>query len=263
MTIDASVTLRSEAASPVGRERIRLLEAVAREGSISAGAKAAGITYKAAWDAIDSMSNLFGQPLLETRTGGKAGGGARLTSQGLKVIEAYGRMEAEMARIVRLLEPDLDGSGISPLNLFSGFFMRTSARNALRGTIASIKTDHLSADVAVTVSEGSTIHALITAESARDLGLCVGRDAIVLIKAPFVMIAPGHERPNVSVSNCIAGTVARLDCGDVNAEVVLDIGGGKSLAASITARSLASLGLEVGAPASALFEASHVIVAID
>ena len=66
MAIEARITLKTGEAPAVGRERIRLLEAVAREGSITAGARAAGLTYKAAWDALDAMGNLFGQPLLET-----------------------------------------------------------------------------------------------------------------------------------------------------------------------------------------------------
>ncbi len=263
MPINASITLESGGPSSVNGDRIRLLEAVAREGSISAGARAVGITYKAAWDWLDALANLFGRPMLETRTGGRSGGGATLTPAGARVIEAYRRMEAEMARVVRLIEPDLAGSGISPFNLVSGYFMRTSARNVLRGTIRSIAADALTADVAVAVSEQTTIHALITAASLRDLGLVVGREAIVLIKAPFVMIAPGTEPPAVSVANRIAGTIARIELGAVNAEVVLDVGGGKSIAASITARSAEALALAEGSPAIALFDAAHVIIAID
>src|SRR6185437_9657756 len=138
MTIEALLTLRSEDVPAVGRERIRLLEAVAREGSITAGARAVGLTYKAAWDALDAMANLFGRPLLATRAGGRAGGGASLTPTGVRVIEAFHRLEAEMARVLRALEPDLAGTGISPLDLVSGFLMKTSARNALRGTINGI-----------------------------------------------------------------------------------------------------------------------------
>jgi molybdate transport system regulatory protein len=263
MSIEATITLRSKDVSAVGRERIRLLQAVAREGSITAGAKAAGLTYKAAWDALDSMTNLFGQPLLQTRTGGKAGGGSSLTPTGLRVIEAFGRLEAEMARVFRALEPALAGSGITPFNLVSGFFMRTSARNALRGTITTIQSDTLSAEVAVAVSGDTTIYSLVTAESVRELGLCVGREALVLIKAPFVIIAPGAEPPMVSARNCIRGTVRRCDVSAVNAEVVLDIGNDKTLAASISARSAEAMGLSPGQPACALFDAAHVIIAID
>ncbi|HEY0329050.1 MAG TPA: TOBE domain-containing protein [Rhodopseudomonas sp.] len=263
MTIEAAITLKSKDVSGVGRERIRLLQAVAREGSITAGAKAAGLTYKAAWDALDAMTNLFGQPLLERRTGGKAGGGASLTPTGLRVIEAFGRLEAEMARVLRVLEPDLAGSGISPLNLVSGFFMKTSARNALRGTITAIRADALSAEVAVAVANDTLIYALVTSESLRSLGLCVGREAIVLIKAPFVLIAPGAEAPKVSARNCVHGTVRRSDVSGVNAEIVLDIGDDKTLAASVTASSAEALGLSPGDPACALFDAAHVLVAID
>jgi molybdate transport system regulatory protein len=263
MPIEATITLRSEDVTAVGRDRIRLLQAVARAGSITAGAKAVGLTYKAAWDALEAMTNLFGQPLLETRTGGKAGGGASLTPAGLRVIEAFGRLEAEMTRVFREIEPALASSGISPLNLVSGFFMRTSARNALRGNITAIQSDTLSAEVAVAVSGDTTIYALVTVESVRELGLCVGRDAIVLIKAPFVIIAPGAEAPLVSTRNCIRGIVRRCDISAVNAEVVLDIGNEKTLAASISARSAEAMRLSPGEPACALFDAAHVIIAID
>ena len=263
MTIEATVTLKSANISGVGRDRIRLLQAVAREGSITAGAKAVGLTYKAAWDGLDAMANLFGQPLLETRTGGRAGGGTRLTPTGAKVIDAFGRLEAELARVVRELEPDLAGSGISPLNLFSGFFMRTSARNALRGKVTAIASDELNAEIAVSVSADTTIYATVTSESLRELGLCIGREAIVLIKAPFVMIALGSEPPATSARNCVRGIVKRCEISAVNAEIVLDIGGGKSLAANITAHSATALKLAPGKPACALFDAAHVIIAID
>ena len=170
--IEASITFGRDDAASIGRDRIRLLQTVARAGSITAGAKAAGITYKAAWDALDAMANLFGQPLLETRVGGRAGGGAQLTATGLKVIEAYDKLEAEMARALRSVEPDLAGSGVKPIDLMSGFFMRTSARNALRGTITGMDSGALACEVAVEVSPETTIYALVTKSSVEELGLC-------------------------------------------------------------------------------------------
>jgi molybdate transport system regulatory protein len=97
----------------------------------------------------------------------------------------------------------------------------------------------------------------------RELGLCVGREAIVLIKASFVVIAPGAVPPVASVRNCLPGAVTRCNVSGVNAEVVVDIGDGKTIAATITARSAETLGLSPGKPACALFDAAHVIVAID
>ena len=138
MAIEATISLKSETSPSIGRERIRLLQAVAREGSITSAAKAVGLSYKAAWDALDAMTNLFGKPLLMTKSGGATGGGSALTPTGIKVIEAFARMEAEMARVVRALEPELAGSDVNPLNLMSGFLMRTSARNALRLSLIHI-----------------------------------------------------------------------------------------------------------------------------
>jgi molybdate transport system regulatory protein len=263
MPIEAVVSLTSADAKNVGRDRIRLLEAVAREGSITAGAKAVGLTYKAAWDALDAMANLFGQPLLATRAGGKSGGGSALTPTGMRVIEAFHRLEAEMARVLRAIEPELAGTGISPLNLMSGFLMKTSARNTLRGTVTAIVSDAITAEVAIAVSDDTVIYALITADSMRDLGLCVGREAVVLIKASFVIIVTGDAPPAISARNCVHGTVSRCEVGAINAEVVLDIGGGKTLAATISSHSAEKLGLAPGKPACALFDASHVLIAID
>lgn len=263
MTLEATIALRTESSSLVGRERIRLLQAVAREGSISAGARAVGISYKAAWDALDAMANLFGQPLLETRAGGAAGGGAQLTQAGVKLIEAFHRMEAELARVLRMIEPELSGTGLTPLNLMSGFLMKTSARNALRGTIARITRDVLSAEVAVQVSGETTIHASLTMESVKELGLVEGREAVVLIKAPFVMLARDEPGLQVSARNSIAGRVLRCEQSPLQAEVVIEIGDGKTIAASITAASATAMGIAPGLPVRALFDASHVILAVD
>jgi len=261
--IEAAISLKSERSPSIGRERIRLLQAVAREGSITAGAKVMGLSYKAAWDALDAMANLFGQPLLSTRAGGAAGGGAALTPTGVKVIEAFARMEAEMARVVRLLEPGLVGTGVSPLNLMSGFLMKTSARNALRGVVTAIEVDQLQAEVAVQVSQDTAIYANVTKASLGDLGLCVGREAVVLVKAPFVMVALDEPGLQVSARNAIAGVALRCELSPLSAEVIIDIGDGKTLAAHITAHSAQALRIAPGLRLRALFDAAHVMLAID
>ena len=208
------------------------------------------------------MANLFGKPLLVGRAGGRAGGGATLTPIGHSVIEAFRRMEAEMALVLRTIEPDLAEAGVSPLDLVSGFLMKTSARNAIRGSIINIVSDALSAEVEISVSPETTIHSLVTHASMEELGLCAGRSVTLLIKAPFVVIATAAAAPKTSARNCISGIVSRCETSVVSAEVVLDIGAGKTLTSSITAHSDKSLGLSPGKPAFALFDAAHVIIAI-
>ncbi|MCT7655437.1 LysR family transcriptional regulator [Oceanimonas sp. NS1] len=75
---------------------MRLLECIREQGSISRGAQAAGISYKSAWDAVKDMNTLAGQPLVASETGGKGGGGARLTPYGERLLKIYallGRIE--------------------------------------------------------------------------------------------------------------------------------------------------------------------------
>lgn len=259
----ASVALFGGDLPSVGHERIRLLEAVARAGSISAGAREAGMSYKGAWDALAGMANLFGGPLLATQTGGKSGGGARLTPLGQAVVAAFTRLEGELARALHAMERDLAGTGLQASSLLGGFMLRTSARNVLRGTVAAIRTDALSAEVSVAVTPETSIHAHITSEGLADLGVAVGRDVLVLVKANFVTLAVAGAVPRLSVRNRIPGSVARCEVSDVAGQVTLDIGGGRTLTASITAEAVQDLGLVPGAAAEALFDSNRVILAVD
>ena len=141
--------------------------------------------------------------------------------------------------------------------------LRTSARNVLRGTVASIRADALNAEVSVAVGASTVIHAHITAEGLADLGVAVGRDVLVLVKANFVTLATAEDARKVTVRNRIPGTVARAEVSDVSGQVALDIGDGRTLTASVTAEAVAALGLTAGVPVVALFESNRVILAVD
>ena len=69
------------------RWRMELLAAVGRHGSITAGAEAMGVPYRVAWQKIHEMEERLGEQLLDTRTGGSQGGGARLTDAGRAHVE--------------------------------------------------------------------------------------------------------------------------------------------------------------------------------
>lgn len=78
-----------------GPGRAALLEAIAREGSISAAGRALGMSYRYTWLLVDSMNRCFADRLVETAVGG--GGGAALTEAGTRVLAAYRRLEADLA----------------------------------------------------------------------------------------------------------------------------------------------------------------------
>jgi len=78
-------------------QRIALLQHIAEQGSITRAAKSAGLSYKAAWDAIDELNNLAQNPLVERVVGGKGGGGARLSSEGERVLRLYPKVGPKVA----------------------------------------------------------------------------------------------------------------------------------------------------------------------
>src|SRR5919108_360659 len=88
-------------------------------------------------------------------------------------------------------------------------------------------------------------------------------EAVALIKAPFVLVARPDDASRTSARNQICGTLVRREPGGINTELTLDIGGGKTLTAVITSRSAEALGLAVGDRACGLFDAAHVILAVD
>ncbi len=80
----------------MGPGKADLLEAIAREGSISAAGRALGMSYRRAWLLVDTMNRCFGQPLVETRPGGGKNAGARLTREGEKALAAYRALSAQV-----------------------------------------------------------------------------------------------------------------------------------------------------------------------
>lgn len=259
--IEARISLGVGPGATVGRERIQLLADIAREGSISAGARAAGLTYKAAWDAVAVMSGLVGQRLLTTQTGGKRGGGAVLTPAGLALIEAFGRLEREMIDAVKRIEPVLSGTGLLPLGDAIGDLVRTSARNVWRGSVAALEAGPVTADVDVVIADDLRIRANVTRASIETLGLVVGRQVTVLVKASLIALATTGTDCSSSL-NRMSGLVQTVTRDAAQAGAVLDLGQGRSLAATVTADVADHLGLRGGQRVDALIDPAHVLLAI-
>lgn len=239
----------------VGAERIALVEAIAQTGSISAAARKLGISFRAAWDAVQALNNLFDSPIIAAAAGGASGGAASVTRRGQRLVEAYRQMEARLAQA--WAEVEADGADLWSLG------MKTSARNALRGVVETVSDGAVNGEVSLKVAEGLTITSIVTRASVADLGLAPGAPAIALIKSSFIILAAGREPLRTSARNQLFGTVISRQDGAVNAEVVLELTGGKTLAATLTLESAEALDLKVGDPAIALIKAPHVILAVE
>jgi molybdate transport system regulatory protein len=85
----------------IGPGKIDLLRAVGEGRSITAAARTLGMTYKRAWLLIDTLNRGFGRPVVETATGGRGGGGARLTGLGSELVRRYEALEARVNEAAR------------------------------------------------------------------------------------------------------------------------------------------------------------------
>jgi molybdate transport system regulatory protein len=140
--------------------------------------------------------------------------------------------------------------------------MKLSARNQLTGTVEAV-TEGAVNGVATIKLGRDTVTADITMEAIKDLGLEVGREATVIIKATNVMIATGDTRiAGLSARNQLAGTVEKVAKGAVNGHVTLRLGDGGALTASITNEAIDELGLAEGTPALGIVKATDVMVAV-
>jgi len=85
----------------IGFGRIVLLERIGEYGSISQAAKSMQMSYKHAWDLLDSMNRNAARPLLVTNTGGKGGGGTELTAEGEKVIRRFYELQERLTTFMQ------------------------------------------------------------------------------------------------------------------------------------------------------------------
>lgn len=245
----------------LGQKRVELLRQIAATGSITHAAKAVDLSYKAAWDAVNAMNNMAEQPLVASATGGKHGGGSRITEYGLRQIRLYDAVEGEYRRFLgRLGEKIHDVDEL--VNFMRRLMMQTSARNQFLGRVTGLNIGPINAEVGVDIGGGDHMTALITRGSVENLGLQEGSEVYALVKASSVIIMTGPEKMKLSARNQLRGTVSDCRKGAVNGEVTLQLAGGKTVTATITNASIDGLALKEGDPAVAVIKSSSVILGV-
>lgn len=245
-----------------GARRIALLAAVGDTGSITAAARVVGLSYKAAWDAIDAMHSLAGEALVVRTAGGKGGGGSLLTERARQLVRTFQALEREHRRFLAHVGTLIDGFA-ADRRLLERIGMRTSARNQFFGRIDALRPGAVNDEITLRLGSGTAIVATIAHDSVEVLGLAPGVEAFALVEASSIVLTaePAHAL-RVSARNVLSGTVSALRRGAVNAEVVIRVAPDLSLCATASLAGIDALGLNEGTTATAMFKASSVIVGI-
>jgi molybdate transport system regulatory protein len=238
-----------------------LLQGIADTGSINKAARVAGYSYRGAWLVLETAGNLAPAPLLESATGGRRGGGTCLTAAGHGLLACWRHLQAAHEDFLRtqdawlLQQPALAGT-------LRRIAMKTTARNQFAGVIDTLDIGPVSAQASIRLPGGQTISATMTAAAAHKLRLHLGQEAIALVKSSAVVLVTDYAGFELSARNQLAGTISRIERGAVSSLIVLTLPGGAMVTASVTNDAVSALALAVGQPATAVFKAYAVMVAV-
>ena len=134
-------------------------------------------------------------------------------------------------------------------------------RNKLKGKVVEIKKGGINGLVKVDVGNGVVFTSNTSIESIEELGLEVGKECIVLVKAMDVILA--NEKLKVGTRNQVEGTITDIKKGNVNALVKLKVNDNLTISSNTSIESVEELGLQVGQKAAAIFKAMSVVVATE
>lgn len=228
--------------------RIDILRQIGELGSISKAARAVGVSYKAAWQAVDTLTNLSGVALLDRAVGGRGGGGAKLTEAGEQLLAAAQALKGARAQAVEQMQGHDEQHAATAARLA----VRTSMRNQwpcivthmnVQGQIVQV---HLQS----ATSESFRVCARITRESAELLGLRGGIAVQALCKATAVHAASLTGTPQDDEANHWSGVVTRISRGALGDEISATLGGGLQM-------------VGFAPPDSALKSRSKIVMSVD
>ncbi|MDM5270747.1 TOBE domain-containing protein [Sulfurovum sp. zt1-1] len=257
MELTSNLTLELSDQPFLLEKRIELLKAIKNYGSISKAAKAVPMSYKAAWDAVDTMNNLSHTPIVSRETGGKGGGGTTLTEYGENLLRTYTVLKEEQKRFLERLKlvTDVDKGTLKTIGRLS---MQISARNQLSGRIEKIVKGKVNSQLFLQLKSGNTLISVITNDAVETLGLKEGDDVTAIFKSTSVLLGTGEML--ISAENRFEGIVETVREGTVNAEVVIKIGELDRIVAVLTKDSVEQLGIESGCKVFTLIKSADIMI---
>ncbi len=207
--------------TPAVDKRLEVLRSMHHAGSISEAARANGVSYKAAWQALETLSNLAGVPLVDK--GGGRLGRRRGQAHACRAAGCW-RPQTCSIRPARRPWPKLGDLQMDlGLNLrgIAGLGLRTSMRNQMPCTVQDIRQARGDVTVVLALPDGQPLSSRITLESLQLLGLAPGQKVLAMCKAMAVTVAPTIV--GLGGVNLLRGKVLRRGAGAAGVEVSLQL----------------------------------------
>ena len=244
----------------LGKGRIELLLCIEETGSITKAAKMMKMSYKAAWDTVDTMNNLSEHPLVQRVKGGKGGGGTRLTDYAKELINTYNILNEEHRHFLENLSKRINQTD-GHFKVLESMNVRISARNQLKAKITEIQKGAVESEIFLKLHDEGSFMAVITNDSLDTLGLKIGDEVYALFKANAVIISTDMSLRK-SDRNRFTGTVNRISRGSFDAEVVVTLKNGNTICSTMPIDTLDELNLQNEMEVVAFCKPNSIIIGI-
>jgi len=106
MKVRIKIWLESEGQNVLGDGRLKLLKTIDETGSINAASEKLGLSYRHAWGQVQKLEKRLGIKLVEPKTGGKGGGGTKLTEKAKRFLADFEELRRDIDEYV---EKKFDG----------------------------------------------------------------------------------------------------------------------------------------------------------
>lgn len=244
----------------LGKSRIELLLCIEETGSITKAAKMMKMSYKAAWDTVDTMNNLSQQPLVKRIKGGKGGGGTRLTDYAKELVTTYNVLNEEHQHFLDNLSKRINQKD-GHFKVLESMNVRISARNQLKAKVTEIQKGVVESELFLQLHDEQSFMAVITNDSLETLELETGSEVYALFKANAVIISTDKNLKK-SDRNRFMGSVNRISRGSFDAEVVVSLKNGNTICSTMSIDTLEELGLQNEMEVVAFCKPNSIIIGI-
>ncbi|RLA70718.1 MAG: molybdenum-binding protein [Epsilonproteobacteria bacterium] len=243
MELSSPLTLEMLGQPFLLEKRISLLHAIEEQGSISKAAKAVPMSYKSAWEAVDTMNSLSPEPIVCRETGGKDGGGTTITTYGRQLLENYAMLKREHTHFLERLSAltDIQSGTFKTIERLS---LQISARNQMRAKVVSIECENVNAKIHLELKSGQVLVSVITKEAVENLHIEKDQYVTVIFKSSAVLLSEMSD--DKFEKNRLEGIVEKIDTDLENAKVLIDIGSHDKIVSVISKEMLENMKMKVG-----------------
>ena len=215
------------------------------------------MSYKSAWEAVDTMNALSPEPIVCRETGGKDGGGTTITAYGQQLLKNYAVLKEEHNRFLEKLSEltDIQSGAFKTIGRLA---MQISARNQIQAEVVSVDSKNVNANILLRLKSGKELLSTITKEAVENLHLEEDQTVIAIFKSNAVRLSKKVDESNQE--NSLEGIVSKIDKDVENTKIAVDIGEHDTVVSVMPTDILEKMELSEGSSVTVMIKANDIMI---